>query len=169
MPVVGFVGATNAGKSSLVNALYNTNCPTSAAECTMGVHKVCQFQNKYQVVDIFGYNDSRPYYSKDEIDTVLEMKVAVFCFETNIKTCARAIKLLNSAGVYVIAVRTKADHLNMADRDLVTKESRGELAGYGTDDVKGQNVFVMVSKDEPRTLEVLLAGIDVMVKKSYIR
>jgi hypothetical protein len=66
-PRVTFVGYKSTGKSALVNALYGTKCRVSSIDCCRAA-TVVHSTDTNDVVDIYGYDDERPYYTKEEID-----------------------------------------------------------------------------------------------------
>ena len=152
-PRVAFVGMTNAGKSSLINALYNVKCKVSPVECTMGVTTVVTTES-YEVVDVYGYNDKRPYYTKEQIDKFLELSAAVVLYTGSIQSCERAIELFKATRVKVIVVRSQADKESEEDlKEIERVESK--LAGdYGA------AAWVAASIKQPETLQKLLYLLD---------
>ena len=116
-PRIAFVGMTNAGKSSLINALYGTNCEVSAVECTVG-HTIVASTSSYELVDVYGYNDEHPYYTKEQIDNFLSLKAAMLLYTGSIQTCQRAIEMFKAARVEIVVVRSKADQEEPADLEM---------------------------------------------------
>ena len=152
-PRVAFVGMTNAGKSSMINALYNVKCKVSPVECTMGVTTVVTTES-YEIVDVYGYNDNRPYYTKEQIDKFLALEAAVLLYTGSIQSCERAITLFKATRVRVIVVRSQAD--KESPEDLVQIESvEGKLAGE-----YGAAAWIAASIKQPETLQKLLYLID---------
>ena len=86
----------------------------------MGFNIVASASN-YEVVNVFGYNDERPYYTQEEIDKFLQLKTAVLLYTTSIQNCKRAIKLFKAARVQVIVVRSKID--KEEPEDLIEQET----------------------------------------------
>jgi GTP-binding protein EngB required for normal cell division len=152
-PRVAFVGRTNAGKSSLINALYNVKCKVSPVECTMG-YTVVNSTTNYDVVDVYGYNDKLPYYTKDQIDKFLALKAVVLLYTGSIQECERAIELFKATRVDVIVVRSKAD--NLTAEDLIEIERvEAKIAGE-----YGAAAWLATSIDQPATLQNLCVLID---------
>ena len=154
-PKVAFVGMTNAGKSSMINALFNVKCKVSAVECTMGVTTVVTTES-YDVVDVYGYNDKRPYYTKEQIDKFLALTAAVLLYTGSIQACERAIELFRSARVAVIVVRSQVDKESAEDLEEI-KAVESKLAGE-----YGATAWVAASIKQPETLQKLLYLIDVV-------
>ena len=77
-------------------------------ECTKG-HTTVAITSSYEVVDVYEYNDERPYYTKEQIDEFLALKAAVLLYTGSIQACQRAIELFKAARVKIVVVRNKAD------------------------------------------------------------
>ena len=114
IPRVAIIGRTNAGKTTLINTLYGLELQTSATENTMGKEVVC-CSGGLEVVDTFGYNDGRSYYTADMAEYFLSVDRVVVAYAESIDGELDVLQLVEAAGCEIMVVRSKCDTLSRED------------------------------------------------------
>ena len=127
-----FVGHTNAGKSSLINALFDTDCAVSPVAETKGADKV--FENEsIRVFDVFGVNENEMYASTKLLMQTKTVHVAILVYADCIENTRRTTRMLKSLGLLVIVVRNKVENYvsKPAELKLIEEEDSKKAAEYG--------------------------------------
>jgi GTP-binding protein EngB required for normal cell division len=125
-PAMVVIGPTSAGKTSLLNAMFNLNLKVSAMQCTQGVCRVATVGG-WEIYDVFGTNPKRLYLQWDAVQGIATKHVALVCFSDAMENAIDAIDLALAAGLKVIVVRTKTDAIpdgvNEALTDIINAEA----------------------------------------------
>ena len=146
---IGVVGRTSAGKSSLLNKIFGTNCAVGATRCTKGVQEVCRYVDADQgadiaIFDVFGFNDEEAYESIETIDKFVKLHAVLLLYRDSIENCKNTIELFRAAEVKVVVVRSQIDTLELdALQEIEAVEAQKALQ-YGAHEwtkvtVKGGN------------------------------
>jgi GTP-binding protein EngB required for normal cell division len=104
------IGPTCAGKSTLLNAMYGLQLPTSAMRCTKGVNHVGS-ANGFEIYDVFGTNPDELYVQWEAVEGITTKHVALICFADAVENALDAIDLAKAGGLVVVLVRTKIDSI----------------------------------------------------------
>ena len=105
---VCFVGHTNAGKSSLINKIFGTECKVAPVAETKGADKVYE-DDKIRVFDVFGVNETELYTSMKLLMQTKTVHVAVLVYSDCVENTQRTTKMLRSLGLEVLTVRNKVE------------------------------------------------------------
>ncbi len=104
-----FVGHTNAGKSSLINALFQTSCKVEPIAETKGADMVYD-DGTIRVFDVFGVNETEMYDNTELLMQTKSIHVAVLVYADCIQNTKRTTKMLLALGLAVIVVRNKVEN-----------------------------------------------------------
>jgi GTPase Era involved in 16S rRNA processing len=148
---VCFVGHTNAGKSSLVNALFGTSCAVSPVAETKGA-KMVHEDDKIRVFDVFGVNETEMYANTKLLVETKTIHVAVLVYADCIENTRRTTKMLKGLKLAVVVVRNKVENYVGKSAELKQIETgdsaqakangadewtcTSALSGYGLDRLK---------------------------------
>lgn len=152
------IGRTNAGKTTLINTLFELSLPTAAFENTMG-KRVVFITDGIEVVDTFGYNDGRSYYTAEMAEYFLSVDRVVLAYAGAIENELDALKLVAAARCEVMVVRSKCETLSTDDIKEIKAHDAAVLTGVG-----GINWLVVSSKSKMglRELSAWLRGTRVL-------
>lgn len=110
-----FIGGTCCGKSSMINALFGTNCKISPLRCTEGANIVVDTPH-LKVYDVFGANDEQTYNNAETILLTKTLHVVVCLYTDCVDSVLRMARLLAAMRtVHVIFVRNKMDREDPED------------------------------------------------------
>lgn len=105
---VAVVGATGTGKSSIINAMYGTNCNVSPLVCTKDAEVVYETP-QLQVYDVFGTNDLETYNNTDMLLMTKTMHLLVCLYTESVESVLDNAKMLQATGVPILFIRNKCD------------------------------------------------------------
>jgi GTP-binding protein EngB required for normal cell division len=158
---VCFVGHTNAGKSSLVNALFGTSCAVSPVAETQGADKVYE-DDKIRVFDVFGVNETEMYASTKLLMETKTVHVAVLVYADCIENTKRTTKMLKALGLAVVVVRNKVEIYVDKPADL-EKIKTGDSAQATAN---GASAWTCTSATSKYGLDELRGLMDATLKKA---
>jgi small GTP-binding protein len=130
-PRAMILGRTNAGKTTLINTLYGLTLPTAATENTMGM-QVVHNAGGLEVVDTFGYNDSRSYLTAEMAEFLLSVDRVVLVYTEAIEAELDVLNLLVAARCDVMVVRSKCDTKRTDQIEEIRAHDVNVLAGVGS-------------------------------------
>jgi len=105
---VAVVGKCGAGKSTLINKVFNTSCKTSPLRCTDGCDKVYE-DNKIDIFDVFGSNDTESYNNMKCLLRIKQLHLIVCVYTEAVEHTYNLAELLDALGTPVLFVRNKCD------------------------------------------------------------
>jgi GTP-binding protein len=164
-----FVGRSNVGKSSLINALCSRKdlAFTSSKPGHTRLLNYYNVDNKFYLVDAPGYG----YVAKGPKDAFSEMmedyyatskpRLVVFLFDsrrTPKDDDISFMKYLNNEGIAVLLVLTKADKLNQSEKAAIAKNINPLLAHYPGSE------YMLVSIQTKDSLNAVSAAISSLLK-----
>ena len=124
------IGRTNAGKTTLINTLFGLNLPTAAIENTMG-KRVVFHAGGVEVVDTFGYNDGRSYYTAEMAEFFLSVDRVVLAYaEAGIENEIDVLKLISAARCEVAVVHSKCETLSPEDIEKIKEHDLKEIKAH---------------------------------------
>lgn len=123
---VAFMGRTSAGKSTLINKLFDTDCRTSALACTKGVSVV--FNDEHlEVIDIFGHNDDETYHNAKTLLVGKTLHIIVVVFNNCVEDCLRLARLTKALKVPAVFFRNNFTELSSEDEIAVQEHEAPKL------------------------------------------
>lgn len=132
---IGLIGAISAGKTSMINALFNKNLPIALGHCTEEC-KVVHSENNNVIWDVCGQNDDFKFYRPENLSFVKNLDKVVILFDNDISMIANFLKVVHKINPdNMVIVRTKVDQhtisniRTVAEEQLLDKKKVKELLG----------------------------------------
>mmetsp|Transcript_35515 Transcript_35515/g.87332 ORF Transcript_35515/g.87332 Transcript_35515/m.87332 type:complete len:202 (+) Transcript_35515:574-1179(+) len=142
---VAVVGRTNAGKSSLLNAMFGLNGRIGATRTTSGVS--CVYAHRegectLDFFDVFGFNDTEPYEDVKYLNSLVQLHAALLLYSDDILSCRNVLQLFSAGNVPVLLVRSKIDIPQDDElKDIIAEDEKKArefgAAGFYVATVKG--------------------------------
>jgi GTP-binding protein EngB required for normal cell division len=133
-PSIAFVGRTNAGKSSMINALFKDElaklCATGATRTTNDIKLVADVGD-YHVYDAFGFNDGEMYEEAQQITKITSLHAVVLLYSEDLLSHQNVIELFCSADVKVIVLRSKFDKLDPEEIPEIEEVDKQQAMDFG--------------------------------------
>jgi len=153
---VAFIGLTSSGKSSIINKLFNTSCPTSAVRCTTGIQEV-HSTDRLQIVDVFGNNDEETYAKTETLMQTKRMHMVVCLYAGAVDHTIKLARLLAALRLPVTFVRNKMDAEDAGASPQIQAHDKEKLAeSFGPE---GWNL-VLTSAKTGVGLDTLMSLVD---------
>lgn len=95
---IAVFGRTSAGKSTLLNSMFGLDLPTGHGDTTKDV-RVVGVCGDYQVVDVYGSNDSRMYEEEFSLRGIAMIDIGLICSDTDPSGVLFVTNLLKSGKV----------------------------------------------------------------------
>ena len=109
---IGFIGAVSAGKTSMINALFQKNLPVALGHCTNKC-EIVHIQNNNVIWDISGHNDDFKFYNPMNLSFVKDLDKCVILFDNDIAMISNILKVVHKINPYnMVIVRAKVDQHN---------------------------------------------------------
>jgi len=119
---IGFIGPISAGKTSMINVLFNKNLPIALGHCTEKCEVVhCEGNNV--IWDVNGQNDDFKFYNPMNLSFVKGLDKCVILFDNDISMISNILKVVHKINPNnMIIVRTKVDQHSQFNLRTVEEE-----------------------------------------------
>ena len=119
---IGFIGQISAGKTSLINALFNKKLPVALGHCTDKC-EVVHRENHNVIWDVCGQNDDFKFYNPESLSFVKDLDICVILFDNDIAMISNFLKVVHKINpTKMILVRTKVDQYTYGHARTVAEE-----------------------------------------------
>lgn len=132
---IGFIGPISAGKTSLINAMFDKNLPVALGHCTDSC-EVVHTENTNIVWDVCGQNDDYKFYRPENLSFVKNLDKCAVLFDNDINMIANFLKIIYTINPEnLIIVRTKVDQYShdhartIAEERILDKQKVKNLLG----------------------------------------
>ncbi len=124
---IGFIGSVSAGKTTLINAIFDKNLPTALGHCTEECNIV--HTNDHTVVwDVCGQNDDYKFYNPINLSFIKDLDKCVVVFDNDISMISNFLKIVHRINPNnLVIIRTKVDqHLASHVRTVLEEQKLDE-------------------------------------------
>lgn len=124
---IGFVGPISAGKTSMINVLFNKNLPIALGHCTDKC-EVVHVQGKNKIWDVSGQNDDFKFYRAENLAFIKDLDKIVILTDADIQMIANILKVIHAINPNnMIIVRTKVDQHTQSNLRSITEEQQLDM------------------------------------------
>lgn len=117
---IGFIGQISAGKTSMINALFDLSLPVALGHCT----EECQVVHKHNhnvIWDVCGQNDDFKFYKPENLSFIKNLDKCVILFDNDILMISNFLRVVHKINPdNMVIVRTKVDqHTKSSMRTII--------------------------------------------------
>jgi small GTP-binding protein len=124
---VGIIGAISAGKTTLINTMFNKTLPTALSHCT----KTCEVvhsENNIFIWDVGGKNSDYKFYNPESLSFIKSLDMCIILFDNDIAMISDILKVVHVLNPKsMVLVRTKVDQYNALNIRTIKEEKELDI------------------------------------------